>query len=146
MKLYLDVCCLNRPFDDQAQTRIHIESESIIAILSYIQNNKWDLILSDIIEYEVSNLLDINKREKVKIIFELCGQKLKLNSEVEKRAHQLQIKGVDILDSLHLAVAEFGKVDFFLTTDDKLLKKLKNISINVKVLNPVNFLMEVINK
>src|SRR3989339_451683 len=135
MKLYLDVCCLNRPFDDQAQTRIHIESESIIAILSYIQNNKWDLILSDIIEYEVSNLLDINKREKVKII-----------SEVEKRAHQLQIKGVDILDSLHLAVAEFGKVDFFLTTDDKLLKKLKNISINVKVLNPVNFLMEVINK
>jgi len=25
MKIYLDVCCLNRPFDDQVQDRVRLE-------------------------------------------------------------------------------------------------------------------------
>jgi len=36
MKIYLDACCLNRPFDDQSQARIRVESEIIIFILSRI--------------------------------------------------------------------------------------------------------------
>jgi hypothetical protein len=32
-RIYLDVCCLNRPFDDQCQERIRLESEAILLIL-----------------------------------------------------------------------------------------------------------------
>ena len=34
ISIYLDVCCLNRPFDDQSQPRIHLESEAILTILA----------------------------------------------------------------------------------------------------------------
>lgn len=36
-KIYLDTCCLNRPFDDQTQERIRLESEAVLAILSRIE-------------------------------------------------------------------------------------------------------------
>jgi hypothetical protein len=32
-RIYLDVCCLNRPFDDQRQDRIRLEAEAIERIL-----------------------------------------------------------------------------------------------------------------
>ncbi len=34
MKIYLDVCCFNRPFDDQTQEKIHLEAEAVFIILS----------------------------------------------------------------------------------------------------------------
>jgi len=33
MRIYMDVCCLTRPFDDQSQERIKLESESVLMIL-----------------------------------------------------------------------------------------------------------------
>jgi hypothetical protein len=33
MHVYLDMCCLKRPFDDQSQLRIHLESEAILALM-----------------------------------------------------------------------------------------------------------------
>ena len=50
-KIYLDVCCLNRPFDDQTQGRIHLEAESILTILSLCEMRNWRLLNSEIIEY-----------------------------------------------------------------------------------------------
>jgi len=32
MLIYLDLCCFNRPFDDQAQARIRLETEAKVAI------------------------------------------------------------------------------------------------------------------
>ena len=37
MKIYLDVCCLNRPFDDQTQDLIHLESEAVVLILKHVK-------------------------------------------------------------------------------------------------------------
>ena len=34
MKLYLDVCCLKRPFDDQTQPRIRMETEAVLSLLA----------------------------------------------------------------------------------------------------------------
>jgi len=39
MKVYLDACCLNRPFDDQTQDCIHLETEAIVLILNRLE--KW---------------------------------------------------------------------------------------------------------
>jgi hypothetical protein len=35
--IYLNVCCLNRPFDDQTQERIRLEAEAVLRILANIQ-------------------------------------------------------------------------------------------------------------
>src|SRR5689334_12036522 len=34
MRVYLDMCCLKRPFDDQSQPRIRLESEAVLALLT----------------------------------------------------------------------------------------------------------------
>ena len=33
MRRYLDLCCLKRPFDDQSQPRVRLESEAMLALL-----------------------------------------------------------------------------------------------------------------
>lgn len=67
MKIYLDVCCLNRPFDDQTQDRIHLEAEAILSILNHSQSTDWRVMGSYAIDYEISKIPDPDKRLMVKI-------------------------------------------------------------------------------
>lgn len=55
MKLYFDVCCLNRPFDDQTQDRIRLEAEAVLAIVRHVEGSEWQWISSDAVAYEISN-------------------------------------------------------------------------------------------
>jgi len=43
MKYYFDNCCFNRPYDDQTQERIHLESESILAGYGDYTKEKYGL-------------------------------------------------------------------------------------------------------
>ena len=52
MTIYLDVCCLNRPFDDQSQNRVRLEAEAILSILEMAQSDKLEIISSDVIDDE----------------------------------------------------------------------------------------------
>ena len=45
-KIYLDVCCLNRPFDDQSQPRIRLEAQAVLAILDRVSEGKWECVSS----------------------------------------------------------------------------------------------------
>ena len=40
MRVYLDVCCLNRPFDDQSQDRIKLETDAVLSILDNCQTGE----------------------------------------------------------------------------------------------------------
>ena len=61
MKIYMDVCCLCRPFDDRTQDRIRIESEAVLTILSRCSED-WILVGSEAIDFEVSSIL-IERKE-----------------------------------------------------------------------------------
>jgi hypothetical protein len=50
--IYLDTCSYNRPFDDQTQLRISLETQAKLYIQSLIKNNKLDLIYSYVCFYE----------------------------------------------------------------------------------------------
>lgn len=52
MKLYLDNSVLNRPFDDQSEANIRLETISTIFILDLIEKKKANIVNSEIIEYE----------------------------------------------------------------------------------------------
>ena len=146
MKIYLDVCCLNRPFDDHTQDKIRLESEAIITILSHISEKKWEMIGSDIIDFEISQIPDPDRMKKVLQLVNLKAEKVTLTDNVVNRSKKIQEYTIKLLDALHLACAEEGKAEVFLTTDQNLIKKsTKNHEkIKVKVKNPLNWIMDLI--
>jgi len=146
MRVYLDVCCLNRPFDDRTQDRIHLEAEAILTILKYIEKKQWLMINSDAILYEVNKIPDPERKTKVQFTLSNTNDYVQINEQILRRAKQIQQLGVKSFDALHIACAEAAQADIFLTTDDKLLKKVHQFvdKIKVKVNNPLNWIREVI--
>lgn len=145
MKIYMDVCCLNRPFDDQTQERIRLESEAVLAILYRCQMGEWELVGSEAIDLEISKIPDDDKREKVEILYSIAKTKIEVDEEVEKRASELEKLNFKAFDALHVACAEKAGADVMLTTDDRLLRKavMSKDVLKVKIDNPVNWIMEV---
>ena len=144
--MYLDVCCLNRPFDDQTNDRIRLEREAVLAIISRCQTGTWLLVGSEAIDIEVSRIPDREKRQKVGILYSISQSNVIVGADVEKRAIDLENLGFNPFDALHISCAEESKVDVSFTTDDRLLRKaVQNKDVlNVMVRNPVKWLIEVI--
>jgi len=145
MKIYLDVCCLNRPFDDHTQNIVRIEAEAILTIISMAQTEKWILLNSEVIEFEISKIPDQERKQKVALLAAILQDYIVVNDNIEKRAIRFEKLSFGFIDALHIACAEKGDADIFLTTDDKLMRKaLKNKkSLKIRVDNPIQWLMEV---
>jgi predicted nucleic acid-binding protein len=142
VKIYMDVCCLCRPFDDQNNRKIRLEAEAILAILDRCSNN-WDLVGSVIIDDEISRLADMEKRLKLEQKLMLVKDYIELNESIFSRALQYQKEGIRLFDALHLACAENGET-IFLTTDNRIITTVRKIpTISIRVDNPVHWLMEV---
>jgi len=146
MKIYLDVCCLNRPFDDQTQDRIHLEAEAILSILNHSRTSGWSVIGSDAIDFEILKMPDNDKRLMVQILSTIFDTHVKVDAGLERRAVELKRTGLKAMDALHVACAEKGKADILLTTDDNFLSKTLKIqrTLKVKVENPLRWVMEVL--
>lgn len=143
-KVYLDVCCLNRPFDVQGQSRIRLESEAILLIMTRLQSNEWLWIGSDAINYEVGQIPNLDRRNRINVLISAVHHTVILTQIEAVRAKELQSLGFKQWDALHLACAESGQADIFLTTDDKFLRLSRRIALKVRVENPLNWLTEVI--
>jgi len=148
MRIYLDVCCLCRPFDDHGQDKIRLESEAVLTIIDHAQINKWVLLTSEVAELEISKIPVIDKRQKVQLLFSLLRPLIVVDESIENRTSELEKIGFKPFDALHIACAEEGRANVFLTTDDGLLKKafLNKGKLKVQVKNPVIWLMEVFEK
>jgi predicted nucleic acid-binding protein len=145
-KIYLDTCCLNRPFDDQTQERIRLESEAVLAILSRIEKREWEWIGSDVLIDEVEQTPDTQKLSRTRLLSGFVQQSVEIGDKEEKRAKDLQKEGFEVFDSLHIACAESAKADVFLSTDDRLVRLAKRISkrLRVRVENPLAWVEEMI--
>lgn len=143
-KVYLDVCCLNRPFDDQGQSRIRLESEAVLLIMTRLQSNEWLWIGSDAINYEVGQIPNVDRRNRINVLISAVHHTVILTQIEAVRAKELQSLGFKQWDALHLACAESGQADIFLTTDDQFLRLSRRTALKVRVENPLNWLTEVI--
>lgn len=145
-KIYLDACCFNRPFDDQTQSRIYLETQAVMTILSQCQSLNWKLINSSALIAELNQTPDLERLENVKKLLFIAKIKVISSDFISNRAAQLQKLGFSTYDATHIASAERSQADVFLTTDDRLFKKAQKNSqlINVKINNPVQWLAEVI--
>ena len=142
MKLYLDVCCWNRPFDDQSQNRVRLEAEAVLSILELAQADEVEIISSGIIGDELSEMPDRERREKVELLLALATARTALTPAIEERAVELQKQSISSFDALHLAAAESARSDYFLTTDEDLVRKAKRAGLKVKVENPAKWLIQ----
>lgn len=144
-KIYMDVCCLNRPLDDSLQDRIRLEAESILLIYRKCRIGEWQLISSEIIELEIAQTKDIQRRSQLQLAISIAQEKLLLKDSVKQRIIELTQIGFKSFDAAHIASAEDGSVDVFLTTDDRLLKRATRYSdqLKVKVSNPVTWFINI---
>jgi hypothetical protein len=52
LRIYLDLCTFSRPFDNQNQLKIRLETEAKLFIQQGIINGSYELVWSYILEYE----------------------------------------------------------------------------------------------
>ena len=142
MKIYLDNCCFNRPFDDQSQLRILLESEAKLNIQENIRSGTYKLIWSYILDYENSKNPFRERREQIIKWKEYSCDDLEENKEILKISTTIMKHGIKKIDSLHIACAIKANADYFLTTDDGVIKKSTLIQ-NIKIIDPIEFIKEV---
>ncbi len=145
ISIYLDVCCLNRPFDDQSQARVRLEAESIRLILERITSGEWRWIGSEAMHDEVAQTPDPERRSQLSTFMRSMRTMVEVGDHTIARAAELISVGFRDFDALHLACAEIGSVDVFLTTDDRLLRTARRIgrAIHIRVENPLSWLTEI---
>jgi len=141
--IYLDVCCFNRLFDDQIQARIRVETEAVLAILERCETGEWELIISEMIEIEVAQIADPERRQTIEEVMVIARSRILVDEIAAHRGEELQNLGFQGFDALHLACAEIAQVDVFLSTDDRLLRRAARYrnSLTVAVDNPATWLI-----
>jgi len=140
IRLYLDNCCFNRPFDDQSQLLVRLETEAKLFIQEGIKNGTFELVWSCILDDENNNNPFPVQKQRVKSWKSLAVQDVEISDEVMRWAKHFGERGIKSMDALHLACAKIADVDCFITTDNGILKKrLKDIS----ALNPLDFIRKI---
>ena len=137
----MDVCCLNRPFDDLSQDRVYLEAEAILSIISRCEKGDWTLISSGAIDYELSKIQDMDRLEQVHKIYAVAKERAILPTDIKQRIINLQQHGIKHFDSLHVATAEAFNADVLLTTDDRFIKAANRTKLSVRVTNPIQLLI-----
>ena len=140
-RIYLDLCCFNRPFDDQSQLIIRLQTEAKLAIQESIQKGHHSLVWSAILDLENSANPDPQRREAIAAWFTVAAIDIEATSAVEQTAESLTKIGLKAMDALHVASALEGEADFFLTTDRAIVRKLKPEK-RIRVMDPIDFIRE----
>ncbi len=145
-KVYLDVCCLNRPFNDQTQDRIRLEAVAAPSILTRIENGEILSISSTVVQTEINNNSNQELQLRLQELVSDATEFITVGKKQINRADALQKLGFHLFDALHLACAETAGASIFLTTDDRLLRLALRTQeqLTVRVANPATWLMEVI--
>lgn len=141
MLIYLDTCCLNRPYDDQSQPRIQLEASAVLAILQRVTSGEVQLANSNVLQFEIHRIADQTRRNGILHFLSYSSSFQALTSAIGQRGIELNHLGFKRIDALHLATAEVMKADTFLTTDDQFLRCAARhyAHLTISVLNPVQF-------
>ena len=145
MRVYLDNCCYNRPFDEQAQLRIRLETVTKLAVQLLMATGAVEYAWSKALDYEIS--FNPFPKRKTSILWWRDGaaEYVDTTEEIIDRGEQIERLGIKPKDALHLASAEKANCDFFLTTDKGILKKVSSLG-KMKVVNPIQFISEESNE
>ena len=141
MRVYLDNCCYNRPFDEQGELRVVVETIAKLQIQALMRVGRIEYAWSDVLGLEVSRNPFKDRQER--ILDWMVGATVYIESteDVVERGREIEALGVKPKDALHLASAEKAECDWFFTTDKGILKKVRRLG-EMRVANPIEFAME----
>jgi predicted nucleic acid-binding protein len=140
-KVYLDTSAYNRPFDDQTQPKIFLESQAVVIILQMVETRMVDLVSSFVLEYENSRNPYPLKQEAMNRYLQMAEARQMVDEAIRQRAEELGHNGLNAVDALHVACAEAIRSDYFITCDKRLINRCARLML--KVVNPVDFVLEV---
>jgi len=136
MRIYLDNCCFNRPFDDQSQLTVRLETEAKLFIQEEIKKGTFELVWSYILEQENRDNPFERRRETI------APWRLRAKVDIDESEEVIQVAetyhqlGLKQKDSLHIACAIVAKADYLITTDNGMLKRT---SKQIQIVNPLRF-------
>lgn len=116
--IYLDTNVYSRPFDDQTQIYIQEEADAFLEIITEVEGRRLILLTSDILTFEIQNILSEEKRANVKDYLELCNKHIESSEEVVDLGKRIQSDcHIRARDALHIASAILGQARYFLSCD-----------------------------
>lgn len=138
-RVYLDVCILCRPFDDQQQVRIRLEANALDLILAQVVTGKLELIVSPAHWVEINAFRNLEQRQQLLILLDQLGSQLAFDlSLARRRAEALADGGMGVADAAHVAFAEASEADF-VTVDDHLLRQCQRLDVGVWCGSPLAY-------
>lgn len=140
MTIYLDNCCLNRPYDDQAVPRVRLEAEAIELILNAVAGARISLLWSDILDIENQQNPFEERRTGIARWKDAAAAIIQDAPDLRERARALALDGFKPLDALHVASAAAGGASHFLTVDDGILKKRERVH-EIVIASPLEFVL-----
>lgn len=143
VRIYLDTCCLMRAFDDQSFPRVRLETLAISDVMGYVQAGQLEWVSGKTLYLEVSACPSNDRRDKALKWLRLVSEWQDYAPEVVRQVKRLTKHGLAEWDARHIATAEIAKCDWFLTTDQTLIKRANKLSkLSVRVANPTEFILE----
>lgn len=148
VNVYLDTSVFNRPFDDQNQTRIRLEAEAFLSILEKAVSGAITIIGSSTLHYENSRNPFVERKERVSSYLNIASKIVVVSDNVIVRAVSLEHAGIEPIDALHLACAESGGAEYFVTCDDNIIKKARKdqAMVQMAVCGPLEFVLKEVFK
>ncbi|GAA5818036.1 MAG: type II toxin-antitoxin system VapC family toxin [Methanobrevibacter sp. CfCl-M3] len=143
MRIYLDVCSYNRPFDEKNQINVEIESIAKLHIQKLIREGKYDLVWSYILDFENKCNPYDERRESIQQWENIAKYYCVPSDEIRERAKQLNKLKIKENDALHISCAIDSKCSYFITTDYKLIRKPID---EIKIINPTDFINKIYEK
>ena len=125
IRLYLDLCCFNRPFDDQGQTRVRLETDAKLELQAHVGTGRVELIWSFVLDNENAQNPFADRRESIARWRSMAVHRIQETEATRLLARQLADAGIKPYNALHAACAVAGDATLFVSTDDALLKRLK---------------------
>jgi predicted nucleic acid-binding protein len=144
VKIYLDLCAIQRPLDTPNQVRIVLEAEAVLGIITFCDSGQAELVSSEALLYEGEQSPLPIRQEHTRSVLAKAKSNVNIGKKETARAKTLITFGLRPLDALHIALAEAGNADYFCTCDDKLLRNAKRVKdLTVNVINPVDLVQEI---
>lgn len=140
LRIYLDNCCFNRPYDDQSQFSVNLEAQAKLHIQAQIHNGEYELVTSDMLYYEIQQMPHESRKQAIEAYIEDNSSVhvgYERQDQLDAKAAEIMKSGVKYKDACHVASAILAGCEYFLTTDRRLLRFA---SPEIAVVNPVAFI------
>jgi predicted nucleic acid-binding protein len=141
VRVYLDNCCFNRPFDDQRQMRVRLEAEATLCIQEHIRTGTLELVWSYILDFENAANPFEERRTTISGWRPYATMDIEETASILQSAKRLADMGLKAKDALHVACAVAGECTYFVTTDDTILNHRQEIR-DISVIDPTAFIRE----